>query len=670
MNRIFLYLLLCFTALAQTRLNINVGTNPNDGSGDTVRTAFGKANTNFIYLFGYTLTNSAPTATRATFSDAAVVIVSTNRYVAQVGSMTSTRTATLPLANSVSGGTEIIVADESGTVTTVNPISVQRAGADTINGATSVFLETAYGRFGFKSDGTNKWSFDGGVMRVSKNLSDLLSKPTSVDNLGGAAATGTGGLVRINSPTFGTAAFVPTAAPGDNTTKVANTAFVTAAVAAGGGPAAAGTLTGNTLAAGVIHSSLQDVGTLSGLTVTAPIAGSVTGSAGSATGNAATATALQTARTINGTSFDGTANITVPAAAGTLTGATLAAGVTASSLTSVGTIAGLTTSGTVTTDAHTISAGTYSGRALAKLIATATDRSIVLAPSGTGYISVRTPDGTVVGGNNRGSYSVDLTLGTQGSASGVASGTSSFLAGNGGTASGANSICFAAGGGIASGASSICIGSGTASGDYSVALGYSSTASGLESFSIGQANVSSGVSAFTTGQQNTASGPVSQAGGYQCAAPLYGQMALGAGQFAAKGDAQRSALVAHNTTTDATATSLYLDGASALLLIPANTSWLATVTFIARTATATATYASYTRTITVWRGVAVGTTVATTSVTMGTDSGSNAGLPPVGWVVTLAADATNGGLSLKGTGAAATTVRWVASVNLVEVAFP
>lgn len=106
-------------------------------------------------------------------------------------------------------------------------------------------------------------------------------------------------------------------------------------------PAAAGTLTGATLAAGVTASSLTSVGTLATLTVTAAIVGSVTG-------NAATATALQNARTINGTSFDGTANITVTAAAGTLTGGTLAAGVLASSLTSVGTLGGLTVTAPIT----------------------------------------------------------------------------------------------------------------------------------------------------------------------------------------------------------------------------------------------------------------------------------------------------------------------------------
>ena len=117
--------------------------------------------------------------------------------------------------------------------------------------------------------------------------------------------------------------------------------------------AAAGTLTGTTLANNVVTSSLTSVGTLASLTVTATITGSVSGNAG-------TATALQTARTINGVSFDGTANITVPAAAGTLTGTTLASNVVTSSLTSVGTLATLTVTaaivGSITGNAATATA--------------------------------------------------------------------------------------------------------------------------------------------------------------------------------------------------------------------------------------------------------------------------------------------------------------------------
>ena len=89
--------------------------------------------------------------------------------------------------------------------------------------------------------------------------------------------------------------------------------------------AAAGTLTGATLASGVLASSLTSVGTLAALTVTAPIVGSVTGSA-------ATATSATTAGTV-----------------------TTAAQPT---ITSVGTLASLTTSGTFTLDATALISAT------------------------------------------------------------------------------------------------------------------------------------------------------------------------------------------------------------------------------------------------------------------------------------------------------------------------
>ena len=160
--------------------------------------------------------------------------------------------------------------------------------------------------------------------------------------------------------------------------------------------AAAGTLTGATLAANVLASSLTSVGTLAGLTVTAPITGSVTGSSGSTTGNAATATALQTGRAINGVTFDGTAPITVTAAAGTLSGATLASGVTASSLTSVGTLTGLTVTAPIV-GSVTGSSGSTTGNA-ATATALQTARAINgVNFDGTAAITVTAAAGTLTG---------------------------------------------------------------------------------------------------------------------------------------------------------------------------------------------------------------------------------------------------------------------------------
>ena len=141
-------------------------------------------------------------------------------------------------------------------------------------------------------------------------------------------------------------------------------------------------LTGSTLAANVVTSSLTSTGTLAALTVTAPIAGSITGNAATATTAdtvtnpnltgevttsgltatvansavigkvltgytsgagtvAATDTILQAIQKLNG-------NAGGAAAAGTLAGTTLAANVVSSSLTSVGTLANLTVTNTIT----------------------------------------------------------------------------------------------------------------------------------------------------------------------------------------------------------------------------------------------------------------------------------------------------------------------------------
>lgn len=94
--------------------------------------------------------------------------------------------------------------------------------------------------------------------------------------------------------------------------------------------AAASTLTGTTLNAGVTQSSLTSVGTLTNLTVTNTIVGSVSGSAGSVAGT-------------------------------NITGTTLASNVVSSSLTSVGTLANLTVTNPIagTVQNGVVTTGTY-----------------------------------------------------------------------------------------------------------------------------------------------------------------------------------------------------------------------------------------------------------------------------------------------------------------------
>lgn len=121
---------------------------------------------------------------RTTFSNAAYNVLSTDRYVAQTGTLTASRTVTLPAANSVNAGQEIIVADESGTVTSTNTLVIQAGGSDTINGAASITMSGPYGWRRLVSDGVSKWFQDAGVLRSSSNLLDVGNRETARNNLG------------------------------------------------------------------------------------------------------------------------------------------------------------------------------------------------------------------------------------------------------------------------------------------------------------------------------------------------------------------------------------------------------------------------------------------------------------------------------------------------------
>ena len=120
----------------------------------------------------------------STFSDANYTAVATDTIVGQTGTLTAARVVTLPAANAVPAGYELIVCDMSGSVTATNTITLQRAGSDTLNGSTSVAINSAYGARRLISNGSNKWTFDAGVLRTSNNLSDVASVSTARTNLG------------------------------------------------------------------------------------------------------------------------------------------------------------------------------------------------------------------------------------------------------------------------------------------------------------------------------------------------------------------------------------------------------------------------------------------------------------------------------------------------------
>lgn len=111
-------------------------------------------------------------------------IPSTTRVAITSATLTAQRTWTLPAANSLQAGDEIIVADLFGAINGSNTLVISRAGSDTISGATSETIMSAYGMRIFITDGSSKWTIDKGVLRAGNNLSDLLSASTARSNLG------------------------------------------------------------------------------------------------------------------------------------------------------------------------------------------------------------------------------------------------------------------------------------------------------------------------------------------------------------------------------------------------------------------------------------------------------------------------------------------------------
>lgn len=94
---------------------------------------------------------------RVTVDDANYTILATDKVVAQIGTMSAARTFSLPAASSFTGGAELIIVDESGSVTETNTIVIQRNGTDTIDGDTSVIINQSYGIVRLISNGSNSW---------------------------------------------------------------------------------------------------------------------------------------------------------------------------------------------------------------------------------------------------------------------------------------------------------------------------------------------------------------------------------------------------------------------------------------------------------------------------------------------------------------------------------
>jgi len=169
------------------------------------------------------------------------------------------------------------------------------------------------------------------------------------------------------------------------------------------------------------------------------------------------------------------------------------------------------------------------------------------------------------------------------------------------------------------------------------------------------------------GYTAVASQSFSTALGYRSSSDIVGKYAYAGGVFAATGDSQTGTFVLRSDTTDATPEALTTNNTAAgtddQIILPNNSAYAFHGTIVARQqASAGTACAAWKIEGLIRREGSAGTTVLVNSATTVLDN-------TPGWGMALSADTTNGGLKIEVTGAAATNIRWVATVHTSEVTY-
>jgi len=272
-----------------------------------------------------------------------------------------------------------------------------------------------------------------------------------------------------------------------------------------------------------------------------------------------------------------------------------------------------------------------------------TNSALVLSPKGTGaFIVGPKPDGTATGGNARGNYAVDFQQIRDTNAKVASGSNSALLGGLWNQASGSDAVVCGGGGGIASGTRSFIGG-----GNFGVASGVASAILGGGNSVGAVGNTASGVSSAIIGSR-------------WAIADRLCMQAHASGRFSATGDAQRARFVMRRVTTNDTATELFIDGASVRLTIPSGKYLTGTINIAGIKSDGSA-EASYIRQFSI-KNVAGTTSLVGTVNIIGIDTASLTS-------ISITADDTNDALKVEVTGIAAETWRWVAAVDVVEVAY-
>jgi hypothetical protein len=309
-----------------------------------------------------------------------------------------------------------------------------------------------------------------------------------------------------------------------------------------------------------------------------------------------------------------------------------------------------------------------------------------------------------------------VAIGSGATASGGISGTNSSVAiGTSALASSNASAAFGGSNARANGVGSIALGySPLAGSTFSAAIGYNSVtatgsnataltnsyASGTDSFAAAIANNTSsygatGVSCVAHGQQAKATTGYSFAHGFQAKAvaasaialgqlseasandaialgrnslaAILSKVAIGAGKFSAQGDAQTGILVLRSDTTDATPEALTSNNSTAgttnQIILPNSSAYAFHGTIVARQKASDGTASA------AWKVEGLIRREANAASTVLVNSALTVLDNTPAWGLALTADTTNGGLKIEVTGAAATNIRWVATINTSEVTY-
>lgn len=333
--------------------------------------------------------------------------------------------------------------------------------------------------------------------------------------------------------------------------------------------------------------------------------------------------------------------------------------------------------------------------------------------SGTGRPVVSGLNSAVVGANSTASGAQSYILGNNSTASATqslalgsnvtASATQSTAIGMNSGASGSQAVtgagAMALGGSYASGADSfaaavanntssygalsqsgLAIGQNAkASASYAAAIaGIFNTASGLGSLALGGygQTIASGDGAVAIGGGINATGAVAAArnafalGDSAHVPTVRGKFAFSSDGAFVQGGSQYGNVVLRRQTTDATASTLGSDGAvggaNNQVILPNNSAFAFAGRVIARQQAAGGSdYAAWEIKGAIIRGAnAASTTLGSFNINkLSATAGASA------WTIGLSADTTNGGLAITATGAAATNIRWVATVQTSEVTY-